>query len=545
MVNKEVIELFFSRNLEEMYNEYILDDKDYVVPKGALDHYVNTILSVPYSEFINYIKENRTSLKIESKNITQCSSFEACEIEMCNALLNDGNKGLGYVEIGKLFPNYVNTDNKVSFQKFGENQIKTAAQLGLVFEYYDSWFLSCLGYVYPDLSVDVRNSLLARTLLRDALYATITADLTVGNVCLLSYMTSISSSKTKERRYSNVAMLENICIQECIKENIAIGKIIDSKSNISNSATDAVNILPGKTVLLKQQINIPLLTEGITIPCSMHKVWAEYLNNPGLLCAGASSINLIVDKKHFKATLRILTKKEESTVLQICYAENNPIALYFREVFNSSYELVNGEYKLMSSEFGLGTFEILAANRNDTLYITTEPIEAIIEHTEKAALYQGEKDIDYYKGCFRDISISGEIPKIIIGKLCMLSSFIEYVRWLHNSYGELTNRIPILASWEGFYLQQFARYFDAKRKTTLFSSPFILLDNEPFWSNIYEEDAKLPTEGKHAMMTFVNIQNTFSGVEVEFELLELLLKSDSSKTLYDYILNLLEKYRIR
>ena len=199
----------------------------------------------------------------------------------------------------------------------------------------------------------------------------------------------------------------------------------------------------------------------------------------------------------------------------------------------------------MSSEFGLGTFEILAANRNDTLYITTEPIEAIIEHTEKTALYQGEKDIDYYKGCFRDISISGEIPKIIIGKLCMLSSFIEYVRWLHNSYGELTNRIPILASWEGFYLQQFAQYFDAKRKTTLFSSPFILLDNEPFWSNIYEEDAKLPTEGKHAMMTFVNIQNTFSGVEVEFELLELLLKSDSSKTLYDYILNLLEKYRIR
>ena len=127
----------------------------------------------------------------------------------------------------------------------------------------------------------------------------------------------------------------------------------------------------------------------------------------------------------------------------------------------------------------------------------------------------------------------------------MLLSFIDYVRWLHASYGELTNRIPILASWEGFYLQQFAQYFDAKRKTTLFSSPFILLDNEPFWSNIYEEDAKLPTEGKHAMMTFVNIQNTFSGVEVEFELLELLLKSDSSKTLYNYILNLLEKYRIR
>ena len=75
MEKKEVIELFFSRTLEKMYDEYILDDKDYVVPKGALDHYINTILSVPYSEFINYIKENLHSLKINSKNITQCSNF--------------------------------------------------------------------------------------------------------------------------------------------------------------------------------------------------------------------------------------------------------------------------------------------------------------------------------------------------------------------------------------------------------------------------------------------------------------------------------------
>lgn len=545
MVNKEVIELFFSRNLEEMYNEYILDDKDYVVPKGALDHYVNTILSVPYSEFISYIKENRTYLKIESKNITQCSSFEACEIEMCNALLNDGNKGLGYVEIGKLFPNYVNTDNKVSFQKFGENQIKTAAQLGLVFEYYDSWYLSCLGYIYPDLTEDIKHSLLARTLLRDALYAKITADLTEGDVCLLSYMTSIPSSTTKQRRYGNVAILENICIQECVKGNITIGKIVDSRSKISNSDEGVVNILPGKTLLLKQQINIPLLTEGITIPCSLHKIWAEYLDNPDFSHLGSSAINLIVDKKHFKATLNITKETEEQILLQICYAKDEPIAHYFREVFKSSYELVNDEYKFVTSNTPLGEIMIIAANRNDTFYITTEPFERIIEHTEQATRYQGVKDVDYYKGCFRDISISGENSKIIIGKLCMLLSFIDYVRWLHASYGELTNRIPILASWEGFYLQLFGQYFDAKRKTTLFSSPFILLDNEPFWSNIYEDDVVLSTGGKHAMMTFVNIQNTFSGVEIDNEFLELLLSPASCKTLHDYLLSLLDKYRIK
>ena len=541
MVNRDVIDLFFSRSLEKMYNEHILDDKNYVVPKGALDHYINTILSVPYSEFIDYIKEKLHSLKITSKNITQCSSFEACEIEMCNALLRDGNQGLNYAEVGELFPDFVNSDNKVSFQKFGENQIKTAQQLGLVFEYYDYWFLSCLGYVYPDLSDDIRHSLLARTLLRDALYAKITADLTKGDVCLLSYMNSISSSKTKERRYGNVAMLENICIQECIKENIAIGKIIDSRSKISKSKDSTINIIPGKTLLLRQQIDIPLLTEGITIPCTMHEIWAAYLNNPDLSCLGSSTINLIVDKKHFKATLSVASDLENQSLLQICYTENEPIAQYFRDVFKSSYELVGDECKLICSDISLGEIVITAANRHDTLYITTEPIEKNNDLSEPS--YQGVKDVDYYKGCFRDISISGENSKTIIGKLCLLSSFIEYVKWLHESYGELTNRIPILASWEGFYIQLFTQYFDAKRKTTLFSSPFILLDNEPFWSNIYEEGVELPTEGKHAMMTFINIQNTFSSVEIDNELLELLLSPNSSKILHDYILNLLEKYR--
>lgn len=545
MVNKEVIELFFSRSLENMYNEYILDDIDYVVPKGALDHYINTILSVPYVEFISYIKENLTPLKINSKNITQCSSFEACEIEMCNALLRDGNRGLGYAEIGKLFPSFVNADNKVSYQKFGENQIKTAAQLGLAFEYYDSWYLSCLGYVYPDLSVDIRRSLLARTLLRDALYAKITADLTDGDVCLLSYMTSISSSATKQRRYGNVAILENICIQECIKENIFIGKIIDSRSNISNSIGENVNIHPGKTLLLKQQIDVYLLTEGITIPSSLHKIWAEYLNNPDLSCLGSSIVNLIIDKKHFKATLNITKKSEEQSLLQICYTKDEPIALYFREVFKSSYELINEKYEIISSDTPLGEFMIIAANRNDTFYIKTEPLEKIIAHAEQSTRYQGVKDLDYYKGCFRDISISGESSKIIISKLCMLLSFIEYIRWLYTSYGDLKNRIPILASWEGFYLQLLEHYFDAKRKTTLFSSPFILLDNEPFWSNIYEDEVNLPTEGKHAMMTFINIQNTFSYVEIDKELLELLLSPNTSKTLGDYLSSLLDKYRIR
>ena len=169
MKDSEYIELFFSRSYEKEVDKLIRDDKDFVIPYVQLQNYVNILVAIPYQAYISYICSHPLKEKIENKDITQSSSFSACEIEMCNALLSVDNPGLNYLEIGRLFPHYISHPNETAYRKYGENQIKTSAHLGLVYEYYKYWYLSCLGYIYPELSNDERLKLLARTILRTPL----------------------------------------------------------------------------------------------------------------------------------------------------------------------------------------------------------------------------------------------------------------------------------------------------------------------------------------------------------------------------------------
>ena len=150
--NREYIVRFMTRSFEKSVDYYMLSDKNYVVPQKRVKNYIDKILSIPYSEYIDYIKDYKGI--INDDQLTQSSSFAACSTEMCSALESQGNPGLHFVDIGKLFPQYVKVKNEAAFRKYGENQIKTSTQLGLTFEYYGCWYLTCVGYIFNDLEVD-------------------------------------------------------------------------------------------------------------------------------------------------------------------------------------------------------------------------------------------------------------------------------------------------------------------------------------------------------------------------------------------------------
>lgn len=225
MQNIEYIELFFSKSYEKTLDKLIRDDKNYIIPYEQLHNYIKNIITVPYQEFINYILNHPLKEKIETKDITQSSSFSACEIEMCKALMFVDNPGLNYLEIGKLFPDYVSHPNDTAYRKYGENQIKTSAHLGLVYEYYKYWYLSCIGYIYQRLSELDREKLLARTILRTPFYYRMMVDLYYHDVASTKYMTTLSRA-TQLRREGSVCRLLDICIEECRREGIQIHKII-------------------------------------------------------------------------------------------------------------------------------------------------------------------------------------------------------------------------------------------------------------------------------------------------------------------------------
>ena len=215
--NREYIERFFNRSYEKSVEVLMLSDKNFMMPKEKVHEYVKRLLAIPYIEYIDYIKENQGV--IEDDQLTQSSSFAACSIEMCKSLELHGNLGMGFVEIGKLFPQYVKVKNESAFRKYGENQIKTSAQLGLTFEYYGYWYLSSLGYIYNELDVQIQNSLLARTILRIPLYHNVIIRLLYEIVDMSDYLHSLSNS-TKGRRIGSILKMINICLAECRKDNI-------------------------------------------------------------------------------------------------------------------------------------------------------------------------------------------------------------------------------------------------------------------------------------------------------------------------------------
>lgn len=214
---KDIITRFMTRSFEKSVDYCMLSDKNYAVPKHKVLQYIDSVLCIPYSEFIDYVKENKGT--IEDNQLTQSSNFAACSSEMCTAIESQGNPGMRFVDIGQLFPQYIKQQNEAAFRKYGENQVKTSAQLGLTFQYYDLWYLTCVGYIYNDLDKQQQDSLLARTILRTPLYHHVIIRLLEEVVDLSDYMHSLSNS-TKGRRVGSILKMINICLAECRREEI-------------------------------------------------------------------------------------------------------------------------------------------------------------------------------------------------------------------------------------------------------------------------------------------------------------------------------------
>ena len=123
----------------------------------------------------------------------------------------------------------------------------------------------------------------------------------------------------------------------------------------------------------------------------------------------------------------------------------------------------------------------------------------------------------------------------------MILSIIEYIQWRKHSY-EISNYIPLLASWDGIYLSLVGIYLDIKRNSTAFSGPFLSLENEKFWKLITSESYKCQENG-HNFMTFIHLQDNYDGVEIEQELISLIVDPGTGNKFKKYIENKLLPYK--
>jgi predicted nucleotidyltransferase len=176
---------------------------NYDFPTEEVESYVRQILCVPVEQFIQRNIEMETTEAITPKDVFQFSTLEAGTDHICQALNEAGNPGVTFIQAGKLLLNDGTLRKDTAYIKYGENHLKTAEALGLLYELTRMYFVSCIGIIYLKLNDEDRKSLNVRLFLRNKFIARLIKATASANVDARQFLYMLSDS-TYIRRKSNI-----------------------------------------------------------------------------------------------------------------------------------------------------------------------------------------------------------------------------------------------------------------------------------------------------------------------------------------------------
>lgn len=250
---EEIIEEFFDHSFEDVVNEDMFE-RDYNFPQSKVEDYIMSVVSTPYQQFIDYVCSHYNPKPIENSDIPQISNYEACTVGVCQVMKFRDNPGMDCVELGKaLFTDDVER-KEGAFFKFGENQVKGASFHGLTHCYYKKWFLTCLGFIYPELDNELQQYLAARTLLRNPFFYLIISEAKEKDVNIKKYMAGLSTS-TQIRRSSSCMHFFDVILRQCQIENVSLHSIYFDKNEISPTLVNNESISDNYEDLADRQRN--------------------------------------------------------------------------------------------------------------------------------------------------------------------------------------------------------------------------------------------------------------------------------------------------
>ena len=220
----DIIKDFFEKKFETESTRLLIYEKS-LFSKEAMIDYLQCILSNPIQVYLNFMHSYMGPYEIKSSDITQLSSITDCTENMCNVMLSRDNKGFTLSEIAR----YLHADghyenNLTALKKYGENQVKTASQLGLCVLNKGLWYLSSTGYIFLEFDEQDRNKIISLNLLRDPFYNIIISSLCKKDTSLFDFMNILSES-TKKRRASSCYKILQFFIKQCQYEGITIYKL--------------------------------------------------------------------------------------------------------------------------------------------------------------------------------------------------------------------------------------------------------------------------------------------------------------------------------
>lgn len=218
------IEDFFSKKFEKESTNILLEKPAYF-SAIMMEDYVYQLMSYGLEQYISYMVAHPNQAEITTRDITQLSSINDCTINMCRIMLENNNQGMTLTEIAtNLHSDDIYKDNPVALTKYGENQVKTACQMGLTILKNDLWYLTGVGYIINNLPENVRIKYFAINLLRNPFYSKVILSLYEKETNLRDFM-GILSESTQKRRSSSCQKVLSFFIKQCQAENITINNL--------------------------------------------------------------------------------------------------------------------------------------------------------------------------------------------------------------------------------------------------------------------------------------------------------------------------------
>lgn len=215
---------FFSKVFENESTHILLQNPTYF-SVSLMEDYVIQLVNYNLRDYLSYLAFYPNSKEITSRDITQLSNIDDCTKNMCRIMLENDNQGLSLTDIAtKLHGNDSFKDNAVALTKYGENQVKTACQMGLTVFKNDLWYLTGIGYVINNLPEKVQIKYYAINLLRDSFYSKTILSLYDKDTNLRDFM-SILSESTQKRRSSSCQKVLDFFIKQSEIEGIKLHKL--------------------------------------------------------------------------------------------------------------------------------------------------------------------------------------------------------------------------------------------------------------------------------------------------------------------------------
>ena len=199
----EFLQKFFSYSIDDEMNKLILMGRAFDIKKEA-ESYLNNILEIPLDEFVSFIMQHIPREYILAADTFQFSDFEDATINVCNVIDTLGNNGVAFKEIGIKLLNDQGKRKDLALRKYGENHLKAAMLLGLVFKGDNRlYYLSAVGGVFKEATKDYREKLLCRLVIRNKLIRQIISKASQGEFELETFLYDLSES-TYIRRKPNI-----------------------------------------------------------------------------------------------------------------------------------------------------------------------------------------------------------------------------------------------------------------------------------------------------------------------------------------------------